>query len=541
MLTLGPLLHPNSPELSKVGLLGYPSLLRRPSLSEPRFSEEAPSPSLSMEPMQSPDSPSALARLHNPKWIDARHTRFLDQALVYLDMRRAPVSFLRKLNATKPIPDGLTDDDWLPFTRLVIQEPPRHGKSEHVSRYFTAWYLGKHPEHHVILASYGDNYAATWGRKSRDVLEAVGERAFGVTVSKRTSAANDWELAGTGGGMATAGVGGAITGRGANALVVDDPVKDSRDAASEVIQEGTWDWWRSTAYTRLEADADGLEPIALIINTRWNEADLTGRVLAGEDGMEDDETWYVLNLPALAEENDPLGREIGEPLWPERRSLDFLERIRRRVGSFWWSALYQQRPTPLAGNIFPRSAWQWYEAAPEGYHPGGTFVDTAGYDDTMAGDWWAFASVIRVQKDLFWLNAKHGRWSFNRAIQELRDERDRTGLPIYIEKTALALPLIQELQRQLEGVVAVEVKTKKEFRALAAQPNHEAGNFYLPRRGQWTGEFVDEHAIFPNGAHDDWVDTTSAANARLYRPTAPLSVSNGQQARRGAVMSFPNA
>jgi predicted phage terminase large subunit-like protein len=464
-----------------------------------------------------PESPGALALVHNPKWIDAKHTHFLDQALVYLDQRKAPAWFLRKLTSTKAIPAEIPDDELLPFTRLVVQEPPRHGKSEHVSRYFTAWYLGRHPEHHVILTSYGDNYAATWGRKSRDVLEAVGEQAFGVTVSKRTSASNDWELT-TGGGMNTAGVGGAITGRGANALVVDDPVKDARDAASEVMQESTWDWWRSTAYTRLESDAEGLEPIALVIQTRWNEGDLTGRILLGEDGLEDDEAWYVLNLPALAEENDPLGRAIGEPLWPERRSLDFLERIKRRVGSYWWSALYQQRPTPLAGNIFPRSAWQWYDQAPEGYHPGGIFLDTAGYDSEIAGDWWAFASVIRVQKDLYWLNAKHGRWAFNQAIQELRDERDRTGLPIYVERTALALPLIQSLQREMEGVIAVEVKSKKEFRALAAQPNHEAGNFYLPRKGQWTADFIDEHAAFPNGAHDDWVDTTSAANSRLYGP-----------------------
>lgn len=468
-----------------------------------------------------PASPSALAKLHNPKWQEPKHTRFLDQALVYLDMRKAPAGFLRKLQATRPIPEDVPDDVWLPFTRLGVQEPPRHGKSEHVSRYFTAWYQGRHPEHHIILTSYGDNYAATWGRKSRDVLEQLGEECFGVRVSKRTSAANDWELE-QGGGMVTAGVGGAITGRGGNCLVNDDAVKDAKDAASEVIQLSTWDWWQSTAYTRLETDAEGLEPIALVIATRWNEGDLTGRILAGEEDVEDEETWYVLRLPALAEENDPLGRAIGEPLWPERRTMAFLERIRHRIGSYWWSALYQQRPTPLAGNIFLRDAWQWYDRAPEGWHPGGIFVDTAGYDTSVPGDWWAYASVVKVQKDLFWLNAEEGRWSFSQAKEKLKDEQQRTGLAIYIERTALALPLIQELQsdREVGSVVPVDTRgMKKEMRALAAQPAQEAGRFYLPTGKRWTSAFVDEHAAFPNGAHDDWVDTTSLATLRLLMTT----------------------
>jgi predicted phage terminase large subunit-like protein len=462
-----------------------------------------------------PESPSALAKLHNPKWQDARHTRFVDQALVYLDMRKAPAGFLRKLDATLAIDDAVPDDEWLPFTRLGIQEPPRHGKSEHVSRYFSAWYLGQHPDHRLILASYGDNYAATWGRKARNVLEAHGE-AFGVSVSKRTSAANDWEVDGRAGGMVTAGTGGAITGRGANAFVMDDLVKGAKDASSVVMQDAAWDWWLSEASSRLESDDEGLEPIVVFITTRWHEADTMGRILTNEEGLEDGEVWYVLRLPAIAEENDPLGRAPGEALWPERRPLSFLERIKRRVGSYWWSALYQQRPTPLEGGIFKRSAWQFYEKAPEGYHPGGTFVDTAGWEDVSKADWGAFASVIRVQKDLLWLNAKHGHWTFPQFIQELRDERARTGLPIYIEKTAWANPLIQALEMELTGIVPFEIKgVKKEVRAIAAQPHHEAGNFYLPNRARWTDEFIDEHAAFPNGAHDDWVDTTSMANLRL--------------------------
>ena len=454
--------------------------------------------------------------MHNPRWLDAQHTRLLDQALVYLEQRAAPASFLRRLDATQPIPE-VPGDELLPFVRLIIQEPPRHGKSEHVSRYFTAWYLGRHPDHHVILTSYGSTYAATWGRKSREVLERHGEEAFGVKVSRRTSAAADWEIEGHTGGMITAGVGGPITGRGANCLVVDDPVKDAQEAASAVVQQTTYDWWQAVAYTRLEADLDGTPPIALVIQTRWNEADLTGRILVGEEDTADDEVWYSLRLPAIAEDNDPLGRLPGEELWPEVRPLAFLERIKARLSSYWWSALYQQRPTPEAGELFLRHRWQYWERLPEGYGPGYILVDTAGWQNqNEKQDYAAWAAVRKYAKDLYWLEADHGHWTFPELVQRLKDAAARTKLPVCVEDTPWARPLIQVLQHELSGVVPFKIGgVQKEVRAQAASPYQMAGNFYLPKGAKWTGDFVEEHAAFPNGAHDDWVDTTSMAVLKL--------------------------
>lgn len=410
--------------------------------------------------------------------------------------------------------------------KLMIEMPPRHAKSTTVDEFFLPYYLLEHPDDRVILASHTADFARTWGRKARRVVEEWGPVLYGLNVRHDTSAANDWEIEGYRGGMLTAGIGGAITGRGANILVIDDPVKDAQEAASETIQERNIDWYRTTANTRLEPGG-----VQVLIMTRWHEADLAGRLL-DEEAHE----WTVLRLPAIAEEHDQLGRQVGEALWPERYDVKALADIQYGkvdpltgqrhggIGSYAWSALYQQHPTPPEGGMFKRSAWQYYDEAPQGYHPGAIFVDTAGWDMKPTGDWAAFASVIRVQKDLFWLNGKHGHWTFPQLLEELRNEHARTGLPIVVEKVPWAMPLIQVLQRELSGIVPFEIKgVKKEVRAEAASPYQEAGNFYLPRRGQWVSEFVDEHAAFPNGAHDDWVDTTSMAALRLLQPQMPTS------------------
>ncbi len=484
-----------------------------------------------------PSSPSALAKLHNPRWTEPRHIVFLDTLLVWLSQRVAPAGLLRKLETNRPIPADVSDDELLPFTRLGVSEPPRHGKSEMCSRYFPAWYLGTYPHHHVILTSYGDGFAKTWGRKARNVLEALGERCFGIRVSQRTKAANDWEIEGHEGGMMTAGTGGGITGRGANLAVGDDLVRGAKDAASPVIQGNAWDWWQSELSTRLEIDGDGLEPIVLIPMTRWNEGDILGRILSNEEDQEDEEQWFVLRMPALAEENDPLGREPGEALWPERRPKSFLMRLRDRTNAYWWSALYQQRPTPLEGDVFRRSTWQFYDEAPTvSAWPGGIFVDTAGWKDVKSADFAAWAAVIRIGKDLYWLEAAKGRWTFSEICEQLIDAHAKYPLPVYVEETAWAEPLIQTMRDRVPGVVPLPTGgVPKPVRAIAASPYQHSGNFYLPRK-TWTKEFIDEHAAFPNGAHDDQVDTTSMAAIRLLRASLiPLDLPRDEKKQNDSI------
>jgi hypothetical protein len=231
--------------------------------------------------------------------------------------------------------------------------PPRHGKSELVSKYFPAWFLGCNPSKRIILASYAAEFAASWGRKARDVLTEIGPRYFdGLTIRSDSSAAHWWDLDEFSGGMQTSGVGGGVTGKGADLFIIDDPVKDAVQANSEVYRQRNWDWYQSVAYTRLEPDG-----AVVIMQTRWHEEDLAGHVL--QHAKQTGESWDVLNLPALAEEPDPLGRQPGEPLWPERFSRADLLRIKATLGSYWWSAMYQGSPMPNEGGTFKRS-WLRY-------------------------------------------------------------------------------------------------------------------------------------------------------------------------------------
>ena len=430
-------------------------------------------------------------------WTPARHLRLLASYLDRIERRE--------------------------IRKLLVTMPPRHAKSTTINQLWLPWYLCRHPDERVILTSYESDFARKWGREARAVVNEFGP-LYDLSVKADTKAADEWEIAGHRGGMLTAGIGGAITGRGANVLVIDDPVKNEQEAQSQTIQQRNYDWYRSTASTRMEPDG-----VQIIIQTRWHENDLAGQLLADEA-----HAWTVVNLPALAESGDILGRSVGEPLWPERFNQEALEAIRYGaidpasgqrhggIGSYFWSALYQQRPSPEEGNIFKRQWWQFYDSLPAGQHFGYTFVDTAGYDDKTTGDYAAIATIVRAGKDLYWKDAQRGHWEFPELVQRLYDAHDIHRLPIVIEDTPWAKPLIQTLSAKLSGVIPFKIEGKSKLtRGQAASPYAEAGNFYLPRNAHWAPEFIDEHAAFPNGAHDDWVDTTSMAALRLLRASFP--------------------
>jgi predicted phage terminase large subunit-like protein len=410
----------------------------------------------------------------------------------------------------------MADDALLPFTRLCVEMPPRHAKSTTVSQNFAAWYLGRHPDHHVILSSYSDHRARFWGRKARDLLETFGKQFFGISISSRSAAGDEWEIEDRAGGMVTAGIGGAITGVGAQLLVIDDAVKNAEEAHSKVIQERNSDWWQAVALTRLEPDEAGRDGIVVVVGTRWHENDLIGSILSNEEALADGEVWYTLKLPALAEQYDPLQRQVGEALWPERWPVERLLRRKARLSGYFWQALYQQQPSPDEGNVFLRSWWQYYDKLPPGQHPGYTIIDTAGYDTKERGDYAVLASVVRVGRDLYWLGVQRGHWTFPELVQRALDARAEYDLPLLIEEVPWAQPLIQTLKTKVAGVIPFKIEGRsKEARADAASPFCEAGNFWLPRRAAWVGDFVEEHAQFPNGAHDDMVDCTSMAALRL--------------------------
>lgn len=237
---------------------------------------------------------------------------------------------------------------------IVIDAPPRHGKSLLVSKYLPAWFLTRYPTKNVILTTYGAEFARSWGRKARAVL-TDNEELFGRRVSPEQAAAADWETT-EGGGMITAGVGGPITGRGADLFVIDDYMKNAEESVSETMRDKHWEWWQSTASTRVEPGG-----IVVIIATRWHKDDLTGRLL-----KENDLGWEIehIHLPAYADDTDSMGRiDDDEPLWPERFSNDQLKRIRNNMEIYWWMCLYMQNPSKHGRTEWPADYFEdlWCE------------------------------------------------------------------------------------------------------------------------------------------------------------------------------------
>ena len=399
--------------------------------------------------------------------------------------------------------------------RLMVFMPPRHGKSELVSRYFPAWYLGVFPDKRIILASYEADFAASWGRKARDLLEEYGPSLFGVTVSRASSAASRWDIEGKDGGMVTAGVRGPITGKGANVAIIDDPVKNDQEAMSQTYRDATWDWYRATFSTRIQEDG-----AIILVMTRWHEDDLAGRLLNAQE--EGGDKWEIVNLPAIAEEGDSLGRSPGEALCPGLFTKETLESTKTRLGSYWWNALYQQRPSPAEGGIFKRNWWQYYRKAPDKFDEILQSWDMS-FKDTKTADYVVGQVWGRKGADKYLLDQVRDRMDFPATVQAVRSlsakwPQVRVKL---VEDKANGPAVIATLKREINGLIPVEPQGGKVVRAWAVSPEVEAGNVYIPDPSiaRWVHDFVEECSAFPNGAHDDQVDSMTQALMRLSKQT----------------------
>lgn len=405
--------------------------------------------------------------------------------------------------------------------RLLVTLPPRHGKSQLCSRYFPAWYLGTHPDHRAILCSYEANFAADWGGRARDVLTEFGS-LFNITVRADSSARDDWNIFGFEGGMVTAGVGGPITGRGANLFIIDDPVKNAAEASSETYRQRTWEWWTSTALTRLEPDG-----IVLVVMTRWNEDDLGGRLVKQDiegDGDEN-EKWEVLNLPAIAEENDAMGRKPGEALWPERWPLKKLLARMRRLGTYVWNALFQQRPAPPEGNYFKRT---WFKVIEPDRVPALKRIarcwDLAATTEKEGKDpdWLAGTKMGQSEAgDYYILDVRRERISANEVEKSINqcaaiDGRE-TLIRIEQEGAASGKIVKSHFERMLDGYDARFTGIPRESKLVRSGPFNaacERGQVFLVR-GEWIAAWLDEISTFPHAKHDDQVDSAVGAYTAL--------------------------
>jgi predicted phage terminase large subunit-like protein len=388
--------------------------------------------------------------------------------------------------------------------RLMIFVPPRHGKSLISSELFPAWYLGKHPDRSVIAASYGSELATDFGRKVRNHMASPVFRAVfpGASISTDSAAAHRFNLM-AGGAYYAVGAGGALTGRGADLLLIDDPVKNREDADSATYRRNLHDWYESVAYTRLQPGG-----VVVVIQTRWHQDDLAGWLLSEHAG----ESWTVVSLPALAEPDDALGREEGAALWPAKFPVPTLNRIREAIGSAAWASLYQQRPVPATGAIFQRAWWRFYTAAslPPKFEQIILSLDTA-FKTNSSSDY-SVALVLGVGDTGYYvLDVWRDRAEFPR-LKAIVNEMAAKWRPdrLLIEDAASGQSLIQEL-RQLSRlpVMPIKVGSDKVSRAHAVTPMIESGRVYLPEAAPWLSDFIDELSSFPAAAHDDQVDALS--------------------------------
>ena len=406
--------------------------------------------------------------------------------------------------------------------RLMVFMPPRHGKSELVSRKFPAYLLGRNPDTSIISCSYSADLAS---RMNRDVQRLIDSEKYSVLFPEshlfgkniRSTAKGSFlrnsdifEIVNHRGTYRSSGVGGGITGMGGEYIIIDDPVKNREDADSATMREKVYDWYTSTLYTRLEKDG-----CILLTLTRWHEDDLAGKLLkAAQEGADQ---WTILELPAVCEyPPKPYDvRQEGEALWKWKYDEEALEKMKVTVGSRDWAALYQQHPTPGEGGTFKREWWNYYKVLPDGLYDfiqswDCTFKD-AQSSDYVVGQVWA-----RKGSSRYLLDQVRGRMSFTETLRAIRSLSAKWPPAIrkLVEDKANGTAVIDVLRKEIPGLIPVEPEGGKIVRANAVTAVAEAGNIYLPDPSiaPWVHDFVEEHAVFPNGANDDQVDAQTQAN-----------------------------
>jgi predicted phage terminase large subunit-like protein len=397
--------------------------------------------------------------------------------------------------------------------RLLISEPPQHGKSDFISKWFPAWYLGKRPMHRIIHNSYGDRYSQAWGRRARGVMREVGPTIFGVKVSDEKSEQREWEIAGHGGSMFSAGVKGECTGRPAELVIIDDPHKNAEEAVSELEQEKTWDMVQSGPLTRL---ADGGSVVG--VATRWHPNDLFGRMMQrwDEEGL----PYRFVNLAALATADDELGRPEGEPLCPQLKSLAFLQGQKKTLSTYWWNALYQGRPTQHDKAEFPGEYFGdhlWVREIPGSCYARAVVLDPSKGKSPKRGDFSA-SVFVGVWENVAYVDARLERCAVSNAVENTLDLAFRYNARVVGYEANNFQELIGGIFEQrlaghrLHGLTIVPIinTASKEGRIQSLDPFLRNGELRFVDNPH-TRLLVNQLKEFPMAAHDDGPDALEMA------------------------------
>tara|TARA_R110001606_G_scaffold161505_1_gene305413 strand:- start:2805 stop:4268 length:1464 start_codon:yes stop_codon:yes gene_type:complete len=394
--------------------------------------------------------------------------------------------------------------------RLIVNMPPRHSKSEFASYLMPAWFLGRNPKLKIIQATHNTELAVRFGRKVRDLLEDPAYKdVFPYSELKADSkAAGRWETE-AGGEYFAAGVGAAVTGRGADLFIIDDPHSE-QDALSETAFDNAFEWYTSGPRQRLQPGG-----AIIVVMTRWGMKDLTGRLIKAQGSDVLSDKWEVVEFPAIMPSNDPL--------WPEFWGKDDLLAVKASLPVGKWNAQWQQQPTAAEGAIVKKEWWNLWEKEKippvkyiiQSYDTAFSKKETADYSAITT--WGVFNPEDGGPDNIILMDARRGRWNFPELKQAAGEEYEYWEPDmVIVEAKASGMPLTDEMRRA--GIPVMNYTPgkgrDKVTRMHTVAPLFEAGMVWAPEKS-FAEEVVEECAAFPNGDHDDFVDSMTMALIRF--------------------------
>lgn len=401
------------------------------------------------------------------------------------------------------------------FDILLLSVPPQFGKSTTVTETLPAYYLGKYPDKKVIICGYNEDFAIRFGRRNKEKIEEFNKDLFPNCVLAEAPRSNVEFETTSKGRCISRGILSGLTGNTADLFIIDDPIKNRQEADSETTRNTIWNEYLNSVRTRIKPGGK-----LIVIQTRWHEDDLYGMIAKNEKNV------TIINIPCECDdENDVLGRKIGDSLCPEiGRGNAWLAEFKQayvgKEGSRAWTALYQGKPVAMEGNMIKREWWKFYDQPwKELGLPYIIISVDAAFKDGDDNDFVAIQVWGKKDKNYYLLEAIKKHLNFVDTLAAIRNLKSvyEDSMFVLIEDKANGTAIINVLSSEMEGVIPVKPEGGKVTRANAVSPAIESGRVFLPRFASFVDDFVSECSAFPNGAHDDQVDAmTQALNRMIF-------------------------